>query len=87
MNYFDETVEKFSLTGKSLCVMGDFNVDLLKSDTANYAQNLLLSCHSYSLLPSIDKPSRIYNDLPMLIDNMLVNTLDHQSIVEILYQI
>ena len=78
MNYLDETVEKFSLTGKSLCVMGDFNVDLLKSDTCNYAQNFLLSCHSYSLLPSIDKPSRIYNDSATLIDNILVNTLDHQ---------
>ena len=78
MNYFDETVEKFSLTGKSLCVIGDFNEDLLKSDTCNYAQNFLLSCHSYSLLPSIDKPSRIYNDSATLIDNILVNTLDHQ---------
>ena len=78
INYLDETVEKFSLTGKSLCVMGDFNVDLFKSDTCNYAQNFLLSCHSYSLLPSIDKPSRIYNDWATLIDNILVNTLDHQ---------
>ena len=88
MNYFDETVEKFSLTGKSLCLMGDFNVDLLKSDTCNYAQNFLLSCHSYSLLPSIDKPSRIYNDSTTLIDNILVNTLDHQiHSGNIIYQI
>ena len=54
MTYFDETVERFSLTGKSLCVMGDFNVDLLKSDSCSHAQNFLLSCQSYSLLPSID---------------------------------
>ena len=78
MNYFDETVEKFSLTGKSLCIMGDFNVDLLKSYSCSHAQNFLLSCQSYSLLPSIDKTTRIHNDSATLSDNILVNTLDQQ---------
>jgi hypothetical protein len=77
-HYFDETVERFSLTGKSLCVMGEFNVDLLKSDSCSHAQYFLLSCQSYSLLPSIDKPTRIHNDSATLVDNILINTLDQK---------
>lgn len=78
LTYFNETVEKFSSTGKPLCIMGDFNVDLLKSGNCNYAQNFLLSCQSFSLLPSIDKPTRIHNNSATLIDNILVNTLQQQ---------
>ena len=78
MAYLDQLLEKFTSTGKSLCIMGDFNVDLLKSKSCSYAENFLLSCQSYSLLPTIDKPTRIYNDTATLIDNMLVNTFDQK---------
>ena len=78
MAYLDQMLEKFTSTGKSLCIMGNFNVDLLKSNSCSYAENILLSCQSYSLLPSIDKPTRIYNDSATLIDNILVNTYDQK---------
>ena len=41
-----QMLEKFTSTGKSLCIMGDFNVDLLKSNSCSYAENFLLSCQS-----------------------------------------
>jgi hypothetical protein len=78
MAYLDEMLEKFTSTGKSLCIMGDFNVDLLKSNSCRYAEHFLLSCQSYSLLPSIDKPTRIHNNSATLIDNILVNTYDQK---------
>ena len=56
--------------------MGDFNMDLLKSNSCSYSENFLLSCQSYSLLPSIDKPTRIHNNSATLIDNILINTFD-----------
>ena len=77
MAYLDQMLEKFTSTVKSLCIRGDFNVDLLKSNSCSYPENFLLSCQSYSLLPSIDKPTRIYNDSATLIDNILVNTYDN----------
>ena len=40
--YFDETLEKFSTSNKSIFVMGDFNIDL-GVGTCNYAHNVLLS--------------------------------------------
>ena len=30
LQYFEESVEKYSATGKQLCILGDYNLDLLK---------------------------------------------------------
>ena len=56
--------------------MGDFNIDLLKSETCDFSHNFLLSMQSYSFFPVIDKPTRIYNNSATLIDNILVNRID-----------
>ena len=74
--YFDETLEKFSTSNKSIFVMGDFNINLLGVETCNYAHNFLLSLQSFSLIPTIDKPKRVYKNTATLIDNILVNKLD-----------
>ena len=41
--------------------MGDFNINLLDVETCNYAHNFLLSSQSFSLIPTIDKPTRVYH--------------------------
>ena len=74
--YFDETLEKFSTSNKSIFDMGDFNINLLGVETCNYAHNFLLSLQSFSLIPTIDKPTRVYKNTATLIDNILVNKLD-----------
>ena len=33
--YFDETIEKFTSSGKHVVIMGDFNIDLLKCDPSS----------------------------------------------------
>ena len=40
-NYFADTVEKFILSGKTLCLMGDINIDLQKSTQCQYAHDFL----------------------------------------------
>ena len=74
--YFDATLEKLSASNKSIIVMGDFNVNLLAVETCNYAHNFLLSLQSFSLIPTIDKPTRVYNNSATLIDNILINKFD-----------
>ena len=74
--YFDAMLEKLSASNKSLIVMGDFNVNLLAVETCNYAQNFLLSLQSFSLITTIDKSTRIYNNATILIDNILINKFD-----------
>ena len=56
--------------------MGDININLLCLETCKYAQ-ILLSLQSFSLIPTIDKPTRIYNNTATLIDNIFTNTIDN----------
>jgi len=58
---------------KTVCIAGDFNIDLLKSESCDYAHNFLLSLQSYSFIPLIDKPTRVYGNSATLINNILVN--------------
>ena len=57
--YFDEILGKLSTQNKPIYVMGDFNIDLLKSETCDFSHNYLLSLQSYSFFPTIDKPTRV----------------------------
>lgn len=39
--------------------MGDFNIDLLKYENCTYSQTLLHCIQSFSMLPVVDKPTRV----------------------------
>ena len=68
--YFDDKLEKLITSNKSIYIMGDFNINLLHVETSCYAQDLiLLSLQSFSFIPTIDKPTRVYNTSATLIDN------------------
>ena len=62
-------------TDKSISICGDFNIDLLKAESCNYAHIFLLSLQSYSFLPLIDKPMRVHSTSATLIDNILINNV------------
>jgi exonuclease III len=40
--YFEKKLEYYTLKGKHVIIMGDFNIDLLKIDQCNYAHNFML---------------------------------------------
>ena len=71
--YFEETIENFTSSGKRLCLLGDINVDLLKSDCCHYAHDFLSTLLSCYLIPTIDKPTRVHKHSATLIDNIFVN--------------
>ena len=50
--------------------MGDFNIDLLKYENCKYSQTLLQCMQSFSVLPTIDKPTRMNGSSATLIDNI-----------------
>jgi hypothetical protein len=62
-NYFEDTLHKFasSSSNKSIYIMGDFNIDLLKAQACHFAQNFLFTLQSYALTPTKDKPTKIHN--------------------------
>ena len=43
-----------------MCLLGDTNLDLLKSAPDNFSHDFLLSLISCYLIPSIDKTTRVY---------------------------
>ena len=49
------------------------DIDLIKSQTCSYSETFLLSLQSWYLFPTIDKPTRVYNNSLTLIDNILIN--------------
>ena len=60
--------------------MDDIDINLLRSETCKYAQNFPPSFQSFKLIPTIDKPTRIYNNTATLIDNVFTNTIDNDLI-------
>ena len=71
--YFDEALEKFSQSDNTVYVMGDFNLNLFNAETRSFTKEFLLALQSYSFIPTIDKPTRVYRSLATLIDNIFVN--------------
>ena len=75
--YFEQKLEYYTSKGKHVVIMGDFNIDLLKIDQCNYAHNFMLSLQSCSMIPSIDKPTRVHRNSSTLIDNIFINNPDN----------
>ena len=44
--YLNETLYNFSKLRKTVCIMGDFNIDLLKYDSCKYSKEFLNSLNS-----------------------------------------
>ena len=76
LNYFDETLERLSNSSKSIYVMTDANINLLRYETCKYAQSFLHILQSLCFSPTIDKPTRVHNASATLIDNIFVNNYD-----------
>ena len=70
--YILPLLEKASKENKPLILLGDFNINLLKSDTDNSVSNFLDILGSFSLLPQIILPTRITNTSKTLIDNIFI---------------
>ena len=71
---------------KLIYVMGDLNIDLLKSDVHKSTSSLLDVLYSYNVLPVITKPTRVTESTATLIDHILTNNFDidashHQGIL------
>ena len=73
IEYFFDTIKKLASTGKTIYLMGDFNLCLLKTEKFQYSQDFLLALKSSYLLPTIDKPACVHRISASLIDNIFVN--------------
>lgn len=75
LDHLSDFLEYFSNHNNNIYLMGDFNIDLLKYENCKYSQILLQCMQSFSMLPTIDKPTRVYGSSATLIDNIFTNNL------------
>ena len=59
---------------------GDFNINLLNSESHNGTKDFIEMLYSLGLYPLIDRPSRITSNSATLIDNIFTNELQHDHI-------
>ena len=65
--------------------MGDFNIDLLKTENHNPTNDIFYLMTSNGLYPLISKPTRITSHSATLIDNIFTNCIDSEIISGLLY--
>ena len=80
-NSLSDTLQKITNENKVIVIAGDFNYDLLKIDSDQYAKTFIEQMYSSILQPCILEPTRIVNgNRPSLIDNIFINTLDKNTV-------
>ena len=67
---------KITSENKSIYVMGDFNIDLLKTDSHRPTHEYVEFIYNYAMLPTVYKPTRITATTATCIDNILTNSED-----------
>ena len=59
--------------------MGDFNIDLFKSESCDYTNRFIEQLFTSSFFPLITKATRITDRSETLIDNIFTNNLENLS--------
>ena len=72
-NYLNTLLDKISKENKSVFLLGDFNVDLLKYDKHAPTNEFLDSLFSHMFIPHIVQLSTISTTSKTLIDNIFSN--------------
>ena len=70
----------FNAKKKEVIILGDLNIDLLKSHTNQPASELLDTVMHYNNIPKITLPTRITETTATLIDHIYDNTSDRNSL-------
>jgi exonuclease III len=75
----ENTLQKISNEHKYLYLLGDFNINLMNTDTHIPTSEFLDIMYSHSLLPLITKPTRITDQTFSLIDNIFYNDVNNNN--------
>ena len=75
--HMEPILSKISKEKKEIALMGDFNIDLLKTSSNNSAGEFFNNLSSHFFTPFVLQPSRLKSKT--LIDNIYINSLEYQS--------
>ena len=73
-DYLSLVLEKITAENKTIILLGDFNIDLIKCSVNIMSSEFFNLVSSYNLLPYITLPTRITNSSRTLIDNIFTNS-------------
>ena len=72
----NELLNKIDRENKICYLMGDFNIDLLQSETCDIANKFSEQLFTSCFYPIITKPTRITEHTTTLIDNIFTNNIE-----------
>ena len=72
---FGQLIAFLTKKNNDILILGDFNIDLLKSQNHLLTSEFLDTLSSYNFLPLITKPTRITSTTSTLIDNIFTNSI------------
>ena len=75
-NAMNELLNKIDRENKICYLMGDFNIDLLQSETCDIANKFSEQLFTSCFYPIITKPTRITEHTATLIDNIFTNNIE-----------
>lgn len=78
-------LSKVNQEDKICYILGDFNINILKSEIHCPTNEFLNMLQANYFFPAIDKPTRITRQSATLIDNILFNTLDYETMSGLLF--
>ena len=76
--HLEPVLQKISFENKQCVLMGDFNVDLLKSNTNTESNEFYNNLTAHFFTPYVLQPTRLHSK--SLIDNIFFNSLEYQSL-------
>ena len=79
-NLLKEQVSKLSSEQKIVYLTGDFNINLLNTESHPQTAEFIETLFSCSFFPTINRPTRITESSATLIDNIFVNNIHSNSI-------
>ena len=75
-NAMNVLLHKIDKENKICYLMGDFNIDLLKSESCDYANRSIEQLFTSYFVPLITKPTRITEHTATIIDNIFTNNIE-----------
>ena len=79
LEYMESIVSKFENKNKLICIMGDFNLNLLNYESHSYTNDFINFMVSHYLIPHILQPTRVTDHSATVIDNMFTNATDFEA--------
>ncbi|KAJ8034992.1 hypothetical protein HOLleu_22055 [Holothuria leucospilota] len=70
---FNEMLSSYGYCSKTCYILGDLNINLMNVENDNQCADFMNVLYSYSLVPTVDIPTRISSTSATLIDNIITN--------------